>query len=80
MGLLTVGKPLNFADSKEFIKFVREHGIIQFLNTFNRVKGLENDELKWGDEIECGILLVDHANKTVKISMRSSEVSLFRFE
>ena len=74
MGLLTLGKPLSFPESKAHIKYVREHGIAQFLNTFFRVKDIQDDELRWGDEVECGILLVNHELKTIKISLRSSEV------
>jgi glutamate--cysteine ligase catalytic subunit len=76
MGLLTVGKPLSFPDSQKFIQYVRDHGILQFLNIWHRVKDIENDELKWGDEIECGVFIVDHENKTIKISLRSAEVRL----
>lgn len=34
---------------------VREHGILQFLATFHRVKGRRNDVLRWGDEVRAGI-------------------------
>ncbi len=74
MGLLTVGKPLPLPDSLKYIQYVRDHGIQQFLNTWNRVKNLENDELRWGDEIECGIFLLDHDKKTVRIVLRGAEV------
>ena len=76
MGLLTLGKPLKFPESYKFIEYVREHGILQFLNSWHGVKDIENDELKWGDEIECGVFLVDHNNKSIKISIRCSEVKL----
>ena len=54
MGLLTVGKPLKFseAEATNVIEYVRSHGIIQFLNTWNRVKDLQNDDLRWGDEVK----------------------------
>lgn len=74
MGLLKVGKPLRFDDAKEHLKYVREHGVLQFLNTWNRLKDLSNDELLWGDEIECGVFIVDPLTKTVKLSLRSHEL------
>ena len=49
MGLLTLGKPLTFEESKKFIAHIREHGISQFLNTWDRVKDIKNDVLRWGD-------------------------------
>lgn len=51
MGLLTVGDPLNWEDSSPHRKYVRYHGVLQFLNTYNRVKGITADELLWGDEV-----------------------------
>jgi len=30
---------------------VRRHGLLQFLETFHRIKGRQNDVLKWGDEV-----------------------------
>lgn len=37
---------------------VRKHGIIQFLNIFDKVKSNKNDILLWGDEV-YSILLLD---------------------
>jgi glutamate--cysteine ligase catalytic subunit len=54
MGLLTVGHPLSWEDSKKYSQYVREHGILQFLNVWNRIKDIKDDKLRWGDEIECG--------------------------
>lgn len=36
---------------------------------------IEGDELRFGDEIECGVFVVDPDTKTVKLSVRSAEVS-----
>lgn len=51
MGLLKVGKPLSWEDASHHRKYVREHGVLQFLHTYNRVKGITADELLWGDEV-----------------------------
>lgn len=40
-----------------------------------RVKGINDDELRFGDEIECGIFVIDSVSKAIKISVRSAEVS-----
>ena len=37
---------------------------------------IAGDELKFGDEIECGVFVIDSLTKTVKLSVRSREVSL----
>lgn len=70
------GQPLPPEELKAAAKYIREHGVLQFINTWKRLKDLSNDELKFGDEIECGIFAVDHANKTVKLSIRGAEVYL----
>lgn len=74
MGLLRLGKPLTLEEAKEHMAYVRQHGILQFLHVFNHVKDIENDGLKWGDEIECPILKVDPEKKEVRISVRASEL------
>jgi glutamate--cysteine ligase catalytic subunit len=75
MGLLVDGEPLPPEDLKVYLKYIREHGIRQFLQTWNRLKDLQNDELKFGDEIECGIFTLDDTAKTVKIALRGAEVN-----
>jgi glutamate--cysteine ligase catalytic subunit len=74
MGLLTEGKPLSSEETLALSAYIREHGITQFLTTWNRVKDIQDDELRFGDEIEVGILRLDHQNKTVRISVRSAEL------
>lgn len=68
MGLLVDGTPLSSEDMKPKLKYIKDHGVIQFLNTWRRVKDIQGDQLKFGDEIESGVFEVDHENKTVKLS------------
>eukprot|EP01041_Mallomonas_annulata_P001227 gene1227-2382_t len=74
MGLLKRGIPLTWEDALKHLDYVREHGILQFLHTWNRVKDVHGDELRWGDEIECGILVVDPDLKTVKVVLRGADL------
>ena len=48
--------------------------VVKFPALFS--KDVENDELRFGDEIECAIMVVDKDAKTVKLSIRSAEVTL----
>ncbi len=78
MGLLVDGQPLPPEDLKLVMAYIRQHGIQQFINTWRRLKDVQNDELKFGDEIECGIFAIDNDQRTVKLSIRGAEViSLF---
>lgn len=51
MGLLSQGSPLNWEETKKYADHIREHGIIQFLNIYNKLKDRQKDVLKWGDEV-----------------------------
>jgi glutamate--cysteine ligase catalytic subunit len=46
MGLLTVGKALTPEEVQKISSYIRMHGVLQFLNTWQRVKG----------EIGCGFM------------------------
>jgi glutamate--cysteine ligase catalytic subunit len=74
MGLLTEGKALTPSEMKDASQYIRNHGVTQFLKTWERTKDVKDDELRFGDEIECGIYVVDSVNKTAKISLRGAEV------
>ena len=51
MGLLSEGTPLDWPEVKKVADHVREHGITQLINIFERLQGRTNDALKWGDEV-----------------------------
>ena len=76
MGFLDEGKPYTWKDSREdgVIEHVREHGVEQFLQMWEKVKGINNSELKWGDEIEYGVFTADSAAGTVRCSLRGAAI------
>ena len=76
-GLLKVGTPKSWDDSKKDLGYIREAGVRQFISTYNRVKDLKGDELLWGDEIEYGVFQLDAENKKVRLSLRAKEVRWF---
>jgi glutamate--cysteine ligase catalytic subunit len=74
MGILTVGTPMKWEDSKKYLQYVRRHGILQFLHTWNRVKDIADDKLRWGDEVECAILNIDPETKKVRLACRGADI------
>lgn len=74
MGLLKVGTPKTWKDSKANLGYIRKAGIKQFISTYNRVKNLKGDELLWGDEIEYGIFSLEKDNKKIRLSLRAEEI------
>ena len=77
-GLLKVGVPKSWDDSKKDLRYIRRAGVRQFISTYNRVKDLKGNELLWGDEIEYGIFKLDHEGKKVRICLRGKEVRRYR--
>lgn len=73
MGLLIVGKPLTWEQAMAHLRYVRDHGVQQFLHTYRRLQHVANDDLLWGDEVEYHILTVDHAAKKVQISLTGAQ-------
>lgn len=60
--------------STEHAEHVRQHGILQFINLYARLKDRQGDVLKWGDEIEYMIVRFDHENKKAQVSLRADEI------
>lgn len=74
MGLLTEGSPLSWEETKKLANHVREHGIIQFINLYKRVRDRQGDVLKWGDEIEYIVVKFDDEKKQAKVSLCAKDV------
>ncbi|KAG0675712.1 hypothetical protein C6P40_001446 [Pichia californica] len=69
MGLLSLGTPLHWNDSKKYAEHVRSNGIIQFLNTYKISEYRDNDKFYWGDEIEYMMVLIDEESESLKLSI-----------
>lgn len=69
-----MGNPKSWEDSKKDLKYIRQAGVRQFINTYKRVEHLQGDELLWGDEIEYGVFKLDRHQKKVRLSLRAKQV------
>ena len=74
MGLLSVGTPLTWDQTKKYADLIREKGIIQFLNIHKNVKDRKNDCLKWGDEVEFTLVKFDHKNKRCQLLLKAKDI------
>lgn len=74
MGLLSNGSPLDWDEAKQYADHVRQNGIQQLINTFNRVRNRQYDCLRWGDEIEYVLVEMDDVGKTCRVSLRAEQV------
>jgi glutamate--cysteine ligase catalytic subunit len=57
MGLLTDGSPLSWEETKALADHVRQHGVVQFINLYKRLRDRQGDVLKWGDEVRIGFIV-----------------------
>ncbi|KAL1915696.1 uncharacterized protein VTP21DRAFT_6455 [Calcarisporiella thermophila] len=73
MGLLSLGTPLSWNKAKLFADHVRQHGIDQFLNNYQKVKDKSKDRLLWGDEVEYMVVHFDDESKNARLSLRVFE-------
>ena len=74
-----MGKPLDWEDALPYLNYVREHGVLQFLVTYEALQGLVKPELKWGEEMEVGIFRIlptddNPHKKQVLLSLRAEEI------
>ncbi|ODO00057.1 hypothetical protein I350_06681 [Cryptococcus amylolentus CBS 6273] len=80
MGLLVDGKPLSWEATELLAEHIRNHGITQFLNIWDKTKGRVCHEFLWGDEIEYMVAALDHKHKTAKLSLRQSSATLDKLQ
>jgi len=72
MGLLSLGTPLSWDQVSQYVDHVRQHGIVQLLNTIAKYKNRDNDEFLWGDETEYVVVKLSNGKAT--LSLRQEEI------
>ncbi|EGY13453.1 hypothetical protein VD0002_g5564 [Verticillium dahliae] len=74
MGLLALGTALDWPDAKKNAQQVREWGIKQLLEIWNKAKGKERDAMLWGDEVEYLVVTYTQDDPKVRLSLRQAEI------
>ena len=74
MGLLVKGIPLPWDQALQHLQYVREHGVLQFINLYNSTIQRTNDVLLWGDEIEYMIVKFDKKTNKAVLSLKATAV------
>ncbi|ODV86821.1 hypothetical protein CANARDRAFT_6389 [[Candida] arabinofermentans NRRL YB-2248] len=69
MGLLSVGTPLEWKDTRNYAEHVRDNGTIQLINCFKAAINRNNDKFLWGDEVEYMLVKIDDDSKTAKLAI-----------
>ena len=74
MGLLSLGTPLDWHESKKLNEHVRANGIEQLINIFAQHAHRRGDRYLWGDEVEY--MLVDMAAQTARLAIDHDHILL----
>ncbi|CAG8725146.1 15965_t:CDS:2, partial [Acaulospora morrowiae] len=74
MGLLAVGRPLNWEQTQKYKHAVHENGVQQFLSIYHKMKKERHNRFLFGDEVEYMIIDYDDEKKNAKLSLRAAEV------
>ncbi|CUS20734.1 LAQU0S01e13454g1_1 [Lachancea quebecensis] len=74
MGLLSLGTPLEWSESRQYNDHVRKNGIEQLLYIFQAANGRKNDPLLWGDEIEYIMCKIDDAGRNAVLAVDDDDV------
>ncbi|XP_040567390.1 glutamate--cysteine ligase [Lepeophtheirus salmonis] len=74
MGLLSEGQPLSWSETKKLADHVHEHGITQFINSYEKLKHRHGDDLKWGDEVEYFIIKFKHSSQEARVCLKAMEL------
>ncbi|KAI6646202.1 Glutamate-cysteine ligase, catalytic subunit [Oopsacas minuta] len=74
MGLLIIGSPLTWGETKKYIRHVRQAGIQQFLHMYDTHKHSKDIALLWGDEIEYSAIYLDHSRNEARVALVASDL------
>lgn len=74
MGLLSLGTPLDWLESRQHNEHVRNSGIEQLINIFRQHSLRSNDTFYWGDEVEYMLVDVDQSSRTANLSIDKDDI------
>ncbi|KAI1823437.1 glutamate-cysteine ligase [Xylaria intraflava] len=74
MGLLALGTALDWPDAQKHAQQVREWGIKQLLEIWNKAKHKERDAMLWGDEVEYLVVRYSKEAPNVLLSLRQADI------
>ncbi|CAE7188652.1 unnamed protein product [Rhizoctonia solani] len=66
--LLQTGNSLKYAD------YIHEHGVTQFLNSWEKQKSQRDDPSHWGDEIEYMVVSYHEEGLDARLSLRQTKI------
>ena len=74
MGKTVDGETLSWKELEQMSSYIREHGIAQFINVYNKYKDIKGDAMYWGEEVEYMMVFMDDTNRTVKVALMGKDL------
>ena len=74
MGLLSVGQPLSWPETKNYSRYVRTKGIDQFTRLYHMFKSRTDYSFKYGDEVEYTLIKLDRESKRVYLLLKAHQI------
>lgn len=74
MGLLTIGHPLDWEETKKHSEKVKKTGIEQFIKLYKTFSSRDSDCFKYGDEVEYSMVKFDHKHKRVYLLLKAQQL------
>jgi glutamate--cysteine ligase catalytic subunit len=74
MGLLSLGTPLPWEQSREYAEHVRTQGLEQLVKMFKAAYGRQDDGYLWGDEVEYILVKMDDKRQRATLSIDKDSV------
>ena len=77
MGFLEAGStPLTWSEVQSVKEFIREHGVIQLLNLYQKFKDYTTSSLYWGEEMEYHIVYQESSEAFPKLYVKAAEKAI----
>ncbi|CDK24546.1 unnamed protein product [Kuraishia capsulata CBS 1993] len=74
MGLLSLGTPLHWLESRNHCEHVRDNGLEQLIKMFEAASARSDDPFLWGDEIEYMLLKVNDKDHSIKLAIDEDDM------
>lgn len=74
MGLLSLGTPLPWMESREYAEHVRKNGIEQLILLFKSGMARKEDQFLWGDEVEYMLVKLDPSAHSAQLAIDEDSI------
>eukprot|EP01127_Copromyxa_protea_P000678 TRINITY_DN10581_c0_g1_i1.p1 TRINITY_DN10581_c0_g1~~TRINITY_DN10581_c0_g1_i1.p1 ORF type:complete len:614 (-),score=139.19 TRINITY_DN10581_c0_g1_i1:23-1864(-) len=74
MGFLGEGNTLTWEEVEKIVPYIKEHGVLQFIEIWKKMQEDPTRPHLWGDEVEFTVVHLNHEEKTVHLNLKTVEI------